>query len=86
MKITWINPAPIVCANSGATSERTCVRLRSMLPGDELRRRRYDVEQVFSQELSTRLDDTLFWRRDVFVFGKAFTDFSMNILILERIY
>jgi len=83
MKITWINPAPIIGVNSGATSERACVRLRSMLPGDELRRRGYDVEQVFFQELSTRLEDPLFWRRDVFVFGKAFTDFSPFIRILH---
>ena len=58
------------------TSDRACVRLRSMLPGDELRRRGHDVEQVFFHELPERLRDPLFLQRDVFVFGKAFTDFS----------
>ena len=76
MKITWINPAPIVDANSGKTSKNAGVRLRSMLPGDELMRRGHDVEQVFFQELPDRLNDPNFLYRDVFVFGKAFADFS----------
>ena len=76
MKITWINPAPIVGMDDDRTSDRACVRLRSMLPGDELRRRGHDVEQVFFHELPERLRDPLFLQRDVFVFGKAFTDFS----------
>lgn len=76
MKITWINPAPIIGTNENRTSERVCVRLRSMLPGDELRRRGHDVEQVFFHELPERLRDQRFLQRDVFVFGKAFHDFS----------
>ena len=76
MKITWINPAPIDETGDGKTSKRICVRLRSMLPGDELRRRGHDVEQVYFHELPARLSDPHFLKRDVFVFGKAFVDFS----------
>jgi len=83
MKITWINPAPIIGADDGKTSERVCVRLRSMLPGDELRRRGHDVEQVFYSELPARLGDPHFLQRDVFVFGKAFCDLSPLIHVLR---
>lgn len=76
MKITWINPAPIVVANGTKTSDRVCVRLRSIMPGEELARRGHDVEQVFFRELPTRLRERHFFSRDVFVFGKAFADFS----------
>jgi hypothetical protein len=76
MKITWINPAPIVVAEGTKTSERVCVRLRSMLPGEELARRGHDVEQVFFQDLPARVREPRFLRRDIFVFGKALADFS----------
>ena len=76
MKITWINCAPIVATDGSKTSDRVDVRLRSMLPGDELARRGHDVEQVFFQDLPVRMREPAFFRRDVFVLGKAFVDFS----------
>ena len=83
MKITWINPTPIVGADDNRTSRRICVRLRSMLPGDELRRRGHDVEQMSVKELLERVRDPLFLRRDVFVFGKAFGDLSPFIRLIR---
>jgi hypothetical protein len=76
MKITWINPAPIVVAKGGKTSDRVCVRLRGILPSEELARRGHDLEQVFFQDLPTRLREPRFLTRDLFVFGNALADFS----------
>jgi hypothetical protein len=76
MKITWINPAPIVASDGIRTSARPCVRLRSMIPGDELRRRGHDVCQIYSGELNEWINSSQFFDRDIFVFGKAFLDFS----------
>lgn len=83
MRITWINPAPIVVANGTKTSDRASVRLRSMLPGEELSRRGHDVEQIFYQDLPARLREQHFLSRDTFVFGKAFADFSPFIRAIK---
>ena len=76
MRITWLNPAPIVVADGERTSVRPCVRLRSLIPGDELRRRGYDVRQVATSELKDALGSPGFFSCDRVVVGKAFADLS----------
>lgn len=82
MKITWINPAPIVAEKGQKTSIRACVRLRSMIPGDQLARKGHDVSQVALSELNAAAADRRFFRRDIFVIGKAFADISP---VIEKI-
>src|SRR3990172_10087692 len=83
MKVTWIDPAPIQSGNGLKTSVRACVRLRSMLPGDELARAGNDVAHVALEELKPALAAPQFFDRDIFVIGKAFADLSP---VMKRIH
>lgn len=76
MKLTWINPAPIIADRGERTSPRASVRLRSLVPGDELTRRGHDVRQFSTSELRSALKHPDFMRRDIFIIGKAFMDLS----------
>ncbi len=76
MRITWINPAPIVETNGQKSSVRACVRLRSMIPGNELAREGHDISQISLDSLKASMTSPEFFQRDVFVFGKAFADVS----------
>lgn len=83
MKATWIDPAPIRSTNGLRTSTRACVRLRSMIPGDELVRAGNDVAHVALEDLRPSLADPRFFDRDIFVIGKAFADLSP---VMKRIH
>jgi hypothetical protein len=83
MRITWINPAPVVIEDGKPTSERACVRLRCALPAEALLLNGHGVRMFSFLEVPEAVGVPGFLEQDAFVFGKALVDYAPFVQMIR---
>lgn len=73
--IAWIIPSRIFTSDGKPTSNRACVRLRCIEPALILNSN-YAIKAYCIEEINTWINDPVFYKSDIYIFGKLFIDLS----------
>jgi hypothetical protein len=84
LRITWINPGRIEQHNGMPVSDRADIRLRCIIPATELLNKGHDIAAVSIFDWHQWANSPDFYRRDLFIVGKAFLNLTEVIDHIHR--